>query len=84
MEDAGGQRAGDGAGQRGGNPDTGILYDVAHLEHTGAEALADEAADAVFLIAHDGKADHLGAAARHSGTAGKAGQAQRCADGGCP
>ena len=37
---------------------------------------------AVFLIAHDGEADHLGAAARHSGTAGKAGQAQRGADGG--
>ena len=82
MEDAGGQRAGDGAGQRGGDPDAGILYDVAHLEHTGAEALTDEAADAVFFIAHDGKADHLGAAACHGSAAGEARQAEGRADGG--
>ena len=65
-----------------GDPDAGVLYDVAHLEHTGAEALTDEAADAVFLIAHDGKADHLGAAARHGSAAGEARQAEGRADGG--
>ena len=72
VEDAGGQRAGDGAGQSGCDPDAGVLHDVAHLEHTGAEALTDEAADTVFLIAHDGEADHLGAAACHSSAAPRA------------
>ena len=81
MEQAGGQRAGDGRGQRGGDPDAGVLDDVAHLEHTGAQTLTDQTAHAVFLIAHDGEADHLGAAARHRRAARKAGQAQCRADG---
>ena len=82
MEHAGGQRAGDGTGQCGRDPDTGVLDDVAHLQHAGAKALTDQTAHAVLLVAHHGKADHLGAAACHGGTAGKAGQTQRGADGG--
>ena len=82
MEHAGSQRAGDGTGQRGCDPDTGVLDDVAHLQHAGAKALTDQTAHAVLLVAHHGKADHLGAAACHGGTAGKAGQTQRGADGG--
>ena len=82
MEHAGGQRAGDGTGQRGRDPDAGVLDDVAHLQHTGAKALTDQTAHTVFLVAHHGKTDHLGAAACHGGTASKAGQTQRGADGG--
>ena len=82
MERAGSQRAGDGTGQRGGDPDAGVLDDVAHLQHTGAQPLTDKAAYAVLLIAHHGKAHHLGAAARHASAAGKAGQTQCCTDGG--
>ena len=82
VEQAGGQRAGDGRGQRGGDPDAGVLDDIAHLEHTGAQTLADQAAHTVLLIAHHGKADHLGAAARHGGTAGQTGQTQCRTDGG--
>ncbi len=59
----------------------GVAQDVGHLQHAGAQTLADETADAVLLIAHDRKAHHLGAAARHGGTAGQTRQAQRCADG---
>ena len=82
MEQAGRQRAGDGRGQRGGDPDAGVLDDIAHLQHTGAQALADQAAHTVLLIAHHGKADHLGAAACHSSAARQTGQAQSRADGG--
>ena len=81
MEQTGGQRAGDGAGQGGGDPDAGIADDVAHLEHAGAQALAHQAADPVFAVAHHRKAHHLGAAARHRGAAGQTGQAQGGADG---
>ena len=80
-EQAGGQRPRDDGGQRRGNPHAGVLEDVGHLQHAGADALAHKAAHAVFLVAHEGKADHLGAAARHRRAAGKAGQAQRRADG---
>ena len=82
MEHAGSQRAGDGTGQRGCDPDAGVLDDVAHLQHAGAKALTHQTAHTVFLVAHHGKADHLGTAACHGSTAGKAGQAQRGADGG--
>ena len=82
LEDAGGDRAGDGGGHDGRNPDLRIADDVAHLEHGGAEALADKAAPAVFLEAHEGEADHIGAAARDGGAAGEAREAQRRADGG--
>ena len=81
MKQAGGNGAGDGRGQRRGNPGAGVAQDVGHLQHAGAQTLADETADAVLLIAHDRKAHHLGAAARHGGTAGQPRQAQRCADG---
>ena len=81
MEQAGGQRAGDGTGQRGGDPDAGVLDDVAHLQHAGAQALTHQTAYTVLAVAHHGKAHHLGAAARHGGTAGQTGQAQCGADG---
>ena len=80
MEQAGSQRAGDGTGQRGGDPDAGVLDDVAHLQHTGAQTLTDKAAYTVLLVAHHGKAHHLGAAARHGSAACKAGQTQCGAD----
>ena len=82
MEQAGGQRAGDGTGQRGGDPDPRVLDDVAHLQHAGAQALAYQAAHTVLAVAHHGKAHHLGAAARHGGTSGQTRQAQGRADGG--
>ena len=81
MEQAGGQRAGDGTGQRGGDPDAGVLDDVAHLQHTGAQTLTDKAAHTVLPVAHHGKAHHLGAAARHRRPAGKAGELEHRADG---
>ena len=81
VEQAGGHGAGDGAGQGGGDPDPGVADDVAHLQHAGAEALADQAAHTVLLIAHHRKAHHLGAAAGHRRAARQAGQAQGGADG---
>ena len=81
MEQAGGNRPGDGGCQRRRDPCAGIAQDVGHLQHAGAKPLTDQPADAVLPVAHNGKADHLGAAARHGGTAGQPGQPQRCADG---
>lgn len=66
----------------GGDPDPGIADDVAHLQHTGADALRYQTAPAIFTEAHDGEAHHLSAAACHGGTAGKTRQTQRRADGG--
>ena len=82
LKDAGSDGAGDGGGQRGGDPDTGIADDVAHLQHTGAKSLRRQTAPAVLREAHDGEADHLGAAACHGGAAGQTRQAQRQTDGG--
>ena len=81
MEQAGSNGAGDGRCQRRRDPGAGVAQDVGHLQHAGTQALADQAADAVFFIAHHGKAHHLGAAAGYGRTARKAGQAQRRADG---
>ena len=81
VEHAGGDGAGDGCGQRRGDPGARVAQDVGHLQHAGAQALADQAADAVFTVAHKGEADHLGAAACHGSTACQAGQAQGRADG---
>ena len=55
----------------GGDPDAGVLDDVAHLQHAGAQALTHQTAYTVLAVAHHGKAHHLGAAARHGGTAGR-------------
>ena len=51
------------------------------MQHAGANALADQTAHAVFLKAHHGKADHLGAAARNGSAARQTGQVERRADG---
>lgn len=66
---------------RGGDPDAGVLDDIAHLEHGSAQALADDAAPTVFPEGHDGEAHHLCAAACHSSAAGQTGQTQCRADG---
>ncbi len=63
------------------NPGAGVAQDVGHLQHAGANALADQTAHAVFLKAHHGKADHLGAAARNGSAARQTGQVERRADG---
>ena len=81
MEHAGGQRAGDGRGRRGGDPDPGVADDVAHLEHGGAQPLTDQTAPAVLPEGQHGEAHHLGAAARHRRAARKAGEPDGGADG---
>ena len=73
-EDAGGDGTGDGGGQGRRDPDPGILHDVAHLEHGGAEPLGNQAADFVFLKGDDREADHLRAAAGNRRAAGQTGQ----------
>ena len=73
-EQTGGNGAGDGRSQRGRDPDFRVPHDVRHLQHTGADALRHQAAPAVFPKAHDGKAHHLRAAARHRRAAGQARQ----------
>ena len=82
MEHAGGKRPGDGGGEDGRQPDPGVLHDVAHLQHGGAQPLTHQTAPAVFPEAHHGKAHHIGTASGHGGAACKAGQADGGADGG--
>ena len=65
---------GDHGDQCGRNPDPGIVHDVSHLEHAGAEPLGKEAAHLIFPPAHKGKADHLGTAACSGGASGQARQ----------
>ena len=67
-EQTGGDGPGDRRGQGGRNPDAGVLYNIAHLEHGGAQALGDQPAPAVLPEGHDREAHHLGAAARHGGS----------------
>ncbi len=38
---------------------TGFSYDIGHLQHAGAQALADQPAHAVFPVAGHGKAQHI-------------------------
>ena len=67
LEQTRGDGAGNGGGQRRGDPDADIADDVAHLQHTGADALGHQTAPAVLPKAHDGESYHLGAAARLGG-----------------
>ena len=80
-EDAGSNRTGNSGGQGGRQPDAGIFDDITHLQHGGAQPLCDQAAPAIFGKAHDGKADHLGAAARRGGAACQTGEGKGKADG---
>lgn len=79
-EDAGSNRTGNSGGQGGRQPDAGIFDDITHLQHGCAQPLCDQAAPAVFGKAHDGEADHLGAAACRGSAAGQAGKAESKAD----
>ena len=81
MEQARGQGAGDGGGEDGRQPDAGVLHDVAHLEHGGAQPLAHQAAPAVLPEGEDGEAHHVGAAPRHRRAAGQTREAEGRADG---
>lgn len=78
------KRTRDGRSDRRGDPDARIFDDVGHLEHAGAKSLRNKTAPAVFAKAHDGKADHLRAAARYRGTARKCKTKIARADGGKP
>ena len=82
MKNAGGQRAGDGRGDDRRDPDPGVLYDIAHLQHRSADPLRDQTAPAVFAEGHDREADHLGRTARDGRAARKPGKPQGRADGG--
>ena len=73
---------GNSGGQGGWQPDAGIFDDITHLQHGCAKSLRHQAAPAVFGKAHDGKADHLGAAACRGSATGQAGKAESKADGG--
>ena len=79
-EDAGSNRTGNSGGQGGRQPDAGIFDDITHLQHGCAKSLRHQAAPAVFGKAHDGKADHLGAAARRGGAACQTGEGKGKAD----
>ena len=46
--------------QCGRNKDERIFYNIAYLQHGGAQALCYESANAIFSIADAGKAYHLG------------------------
>ena len=82
LEQTRGDGADNGGGQRRGDPDADIADDVAHLQHTGADALGHQTAPAVLPEAHDGESYHLGAAARYGSAARQTRQSQTGADGG--
>ena len=63
LEDQRRQRAQNGGGDNRWQPDLRIFHDIGHLQHTGAQALAQQPRPAVVAKTHDRKADHLGAAA---------------------
>ena len=47
------------AGHNRRNPDFRVFHNIGHLQHTGAQALAEQACPAVFFKAHHRKAHHL-------------------------
>lgn len=63
LEADGSNRGEDCAGERGRYPNQRVFHDVGHLQHTGSQALAEQARPAVFFETHHGEADHLRAAA---------------------
>ena len=81
VKDHGGQGAGNHGDQSGANPDFGIPYNVSHLQHTGSKSLCQKAAYLVFTVAHDGKTNHLSAAACGGGSSCQPVKGQGDADG---